>query len=235
MKSSFVALSLVLWLAASIQAQNSPSKRSLVTDEPRRHVGKPDGAPDYVPQTRTTDGQHLALTVRKLREGFDPPRPFRIWGLGSSYTNMLGNGQAWQSEIPKRFPKGPSIQYQKMVGNSCPWQYVRGWARHLVVPDQPDLVVIYTLGRPEDLEKLIVEIRTQTTADIIVPSIHWRTGDEKVVGGIRRFAAAECASRPRRVPPVRRRVRRKSSRLGKLPARQQTADRVAAEGCGTPE
>ena len=59
---------------------------------------------------------------------------------------------------------------------------VRGWARHLVVPDQPDLVLIYTLGDPADLEKLIVELRTQTTADIIVPSIHWRIGDAKLWG-----------------------------------------------------
>ena len=182
MKITLTAILLVLALTTCTKAQPAPAKRSLVTDEPRKHVGKPDGAPDYVAKHGAADGQHLALTIRKLTEGFDPPRPFRIWGLGSSYTNMLGDGEAWRSEIPKRFPDGPSIHYQKMVGNSCPWQYVRGWARHLVVPDQPDLVVIYTLGRPEDLEALILEIRTQTTADIIVPSIHWRVPDEKMWG-----------------------------------------------------
>ena len=66
-----------------------------------------------------------------------------------------------------------------MVGNSCPWQYLLGWARHLVIPDQPDLVLIYTIGNPLDLEKLIVELRSHTTADIIVPSIHWRESDRR--------------------------------------------------------
>lgn len=69
-----------------------------------------------------------------------------------------------------------------MVGNSCPWQYLSGWARHLVIPDQPDLVIIYTIGNPEDLEKLIVELRRNCTADIIVPSIHWRERDEQLFG-----------------------------------------------------
>ncbi len=172
----------LLFVPMPVVAQDAPVKRSLVTDEPRRHVGKPEGAPDYVAKTRPGDGQHLALTIQKLTEGIDPPRPFLIWALGSSYTNMLGDGEAWKTEIPKRFPGAPPITYQKMVGNSCPWQYVRGWARHLVVPDQPDLVVIYTLGTAEDLEKLILELRTQTTADIIVPSIHWRTGGAKLWG-----------------------------------------------------
>jgi len=156
--------------------------RSLVTDEPRYPVGKPEDAPEYVATPEPSAGQHLALTLQKLQQGFDPPRPFLIWALGSSYTNMLGNGEAWIEEIPKRFPQAPPIQYQKMVGNSCPWQYLRGWARHLAVPDQPDLVLIYTIGKPENLEKLILELRRHTTADIIVPSIHWRVGDTDLWG-----------------------------------------------------
>jgi hypothetical protein len=157
-------------------AQES-TKRNLITDEPRQAKGKPDGASDYVAKIEPMNGQHLALTMHKLENGIEPPRPFLIWAIGSSYTNMLGNGEAWMQEIPKRFPKAPPIEYRKMVGNSCPWQYLCGWARHLVIPDQPDLVLIYTLGDPQDLEKLIVELRSHTTADIIVPSIHWREAD----------------------------------------------------------
>ena len=170
-------ISLLALPAADSGAAAAAAPRNLVTDEPRTPKGKPAGAPDYVPKSAPTDGQHLALTMRKLEDGLDPARPFLIWAIGSSYTNMLGNGEAWTTEIPKRFPKAPPIEYRKMVGNSCPWQYLRGWARHLVIPDQPDLVLIYTIGDPADLEKLIVELRTHTTADIIVPSIHWREGD----------------------------------------------------------
>jgi hypothetical protein len=119
-------------------------------------------------------GSHLALTRQKLKNGFEPERPFLIWAIGSSYTNMLGDGSQLETLIRRKYPNAPRIVYKKMVGNSCPWQYVRGWARHLVIPDQPDLVIVYTLGKTEDLDLLLGELRAGTTADIIVPSIHWR-------------------------------------------------------------
>ena len=163
-------------------APHLSAQRSVVTDEPLRPVGKPEGAAEYVAKAAPTDGQHLALTLKKLEHGFDPPRPFLIWALGSSYTNMLGAGELWKEEIPKLFPNAPEIRYEKMVGNSCPWQYLRGWARHLAVPDQPDLVITYTNGSAADLEKLIIEIKSNTTADIIVPSLHWRERDQELWG-----------------------------------------------------
>lgn len=157
-------------------------KRNLTTDEPRTPKGRPDGAPEYVAKAEPTDGQHLALTMHKLEHGFTPDRSFLIWAIGSSYTNMLGNGEAWQEEMAKRFPNAPRIDYKKMVGNSCPWQYARGWLRHLVIPEQPDLVITYTNGNPADLEKLVIEVRQHSTADIIVPSLHWRERDQELWG-----------------------------------------------------
>jgi hypothetical protein len=167
------------WMVGLVLAQDG---RSLVTDEPLVPRGKPEGAVEYVAKAAPGAGQHLALTLKKLEQGFDPPRPFVIWAIGSSYTNMLGNGEMWQEEVARRFPKAPPIEYRKMVGNSCPWQYVRGWARHLVIPDQPDLVITYTNGDPADLERLIQELQAHTTADIIVPSLHWRERDEPLWG-----------------------------------------------------
>lgn len=172
-ESVLVAL-IALMLPASPATLSAPASKVL--------KGKPPGAAEYVANVQPDDGQHLALAIRKLEQGIEPARPFLIWALGSSYTNMLGNGEAWKEEIPKRFPKAPPIEYHKMVGNSCPWQYLRGWARHFVFPDQPDLVLVYTIGKPEDLEKLIVELRAHTTADIIVPSIHWRERDQPLWG-----------------------------------------------------
>jgi len=196
MKCILIILVLALLAPSCTQsAERKPStKRNLVTDEPRTAKGKPPGAADYVPKTAASDGQHLALTLQKLEHGIEPPRPFLIWALGSSYCNMLGNGDVWKTEIPKRFPKAPPIEYRKMVGNSCPWQYLRGWARHLVIPDQPDLVLIYTIGKPEDLEKLIVELRANTTADIIVPSIHWRERDQGLWGKSENAADQDIAA-----------------------------------------
>ncbi|MDA1041129.1 MAG: SGNH/GDSL hydrolase family protein, partial [Planctomycetota bacterium] len=184
MKYPFTLLTaLLLAPLASLQAAESTApalKRNLTTDEPLQLVGKPEGAADYMAKAVPTDGQHLALTLKKLEKGFDPPRPFLIWALGSSYTNMLGVGEPWKETIPKLFPNAPEIRYEKMVGNSCPWQYLRGWARHLAVPDQPDLVITYTNGNAADLEKLIIEIKSNTTADIIVPSLHWRERDQEL-------------------------------------------------------
>ena len=126
---------------------------------------------------RASDGVNLALTVHKLEQGLSPDRPFLIWAIGSSYTNMLGRGEIPIEIIRRRFPNAPDIVYKKHVGASVQFQYVQGWARHIVIPDQPDLVLIYTIGKPEDLDKLLTELRRGSTADIIVPSIHWRIRD----------------------------------------------------------
>ncbi len=179
-RNALRALALAAFMVALTQLLSA--ERSVVTDEPLQIIGKPEGAANYVAKAASTDGQHLALTLKKLEQGFDPPRPFLIWSLGSSYTNMLGAGEPWKETIPKLFPKAPEIRYEKMVGNSCPWQYLRGWARHLAVPDQPDLVITYTNGNAADLEKLIIEIKSNTTADIIVPSLHWRERDQPLWG-----------------------------------------------------
>ncbi len=168
-------------LFCSLAFTASLGSARLVAQEPVtfvNHSTPPGGAPAYKPSPPEDAGKHLALTMQKLEHGLTPPRPFLIWALGSSYTQMLGSGEAWQEEIRKRFPKAPPIEYKKMVGNSCPWQYLRGWARHLVFADQPDLVITYTIGDPKDLDLLLTELRQNTTADIIVPSIHWRMRDE---------------------------------------------------------
>lgn len=184
-----VLLAVALHLSSS---RGEGAERNLVTDEPVFAKAKPEGAAEHVAQAKATDGRHLALTMQKLQQGMD--RPFLIWALGSSYTNMLGNGEFWQRELPKRFPRTKQVEYRKMVGNSCPWQYLRGWARHLVIPDQPDLVIIYTIGDPADLEKLMVELRRHTAADIIVPSIHWRERDIPLRGRSENAADQDVAA-----------------------------------------
>lgn len=186
-----IDLPLLLAFALYLQPA-SAAERSLVTDEPVFAKGKPEGAAEYVAKAEANDGQYLVLTMQKLQQGMD--RPFLIWAIGSSYTNMLGSGEFWQRELPKRFPKTKQIEYRKMVGNSCPWQYLRGWARHLVIPDQPDLIITYTIGDPADLEKLLIELRRHTTADIIVPSIHWRERDIPLWGQSENAADQDVAA-----------------------------------------
>ena len=120
---------------------------------------------------RPQDGANLALTIRKLENRTSTDEPFLIWAIGSSYTNMLGMGEIPKQLIRRTYPNAPKIVYKKQVGASVPFQYLLGWARHIVIPAQPDLVLIYTIGKPEDLDTLLSELRRGCTADIIVPSM----------------------------------------------------------------
>lgn len=131
---------------------------------------------------RPDDGQNLALSLRKLSQGITPERPFLIWGIGPSYLNFLGDGTDLACHLRRRFPQAPPIVYKKHVGSSVPWSFVLGWANHYVVPEQPDLVVLYGIGRESDLEKIFQTLRRQTTADIVVATVHWKADDVKYWG-----------------------------------------------------
>jgi len=128
---------------------------------------------------RPVDGRNLALSIRKLAHGFDPERPFLIWGIGPSYLNFLGDGTDLACHLRQRFPNAPPIVYKKHVGSSVPWRYVLGWANHVVIPEQPDLVLLYGIGLESDLEKIFQTLRRHTTADIVVASVHWKADDVK--------------------------------------------------------
>ena len=128
---------------------------------------------------RPDDGRNLALSIRKRPNGFAPERPFLIWGIGPSYLNFLGDGTDLACYLRQRFPNAPPIIYRKHVGSSVPWRYVLGWAQHVVVPEQPDLVLLYGIGLESDLEKIFQTLRRQTTADIVVASVHWKADDVK--------------------------------------------------------
>lgn len=166
MKNLIRIICLGIWLHQSAAAQPAFS----AGNDP----APPGKAADYRAESRPEDGRHMALAFQKLDDEFDPPRPLLIWALGSSYTARLGAGDELIELLKKKYGETKHIEYRRMVGNSVPWQYLRGWARHLVIPDQPDIVLIYTVGKSDDLERLIVELRRNTTADIVVPSIHWR-------------------------------------------------------------
>ena len=140
----------------------------------------PEGAPEYQAPPRPGDGAQMALSLEKLEKGFDPPRPFLIWAIGSSFTNAIRGHDLLVGPIRGRFPNAPKIVYRKMAGNSTSYHFSHGWARHLVIPDQPDLVVLYNFGRTENLEKVVADVRRHTTADILVPTLHWCKPHKKV-------------------------------------------------------
>ena len=139
----------------------------------------PEGAAEYQAPPRAGDGANTALTVEKLEKGLEPERPLLIWAIGSSFTNGLGDGSTLIELLKPRFPNMPRVVYKRFAGNSTPYHLTRGWARHIVIPEQPDVVILYNFGKVDDLEKLIVDLRQATTADIIVGTIHWCVPHEK--------------------------------------------------------
>ncbi|HEY3899991.1 MAG TPA: SGNH/GDSL hydrolase family protein [Chthoniobacter sp.] len=134
----------------------------------RAHLPPFDTAP------QAGDGSNLALSVAKWegRKGI-PGKPFVIWAIGSSWTEAQKDGYGMIYAIRKNFPKAPPIVYKEHDGAGTPWDYDASWVKQFVAAEQPDLIFTYTLGSPEGLDRLLTEIRKRTTADIIVPSIHF--------------------------------------------------------------
>lgn len=120
------------------------------------------------------DGKYLATTTAKLegRLGIRG-KPFLIWGVGSSWTNFQGDLETWRQIIRQRFPNAPEIIYKNRVGSGCPYDYARGWVHTNVLAEQPDLIFCYTNGSTEALELMLRDIRQHSTADIIIPSLHF--------------------------------------------------------------
>lgn len=133
----------------------------------RRHY------PDYDVSPRPSDGRNLALSVEKWKGHGLPGKPFVIWAVGSSWTGFQGDGYPLLRAIRERFPQAPTLIYKKHVGSGTPWDFARGWLRQFVLAENPDLIFTYTNGDPDKLDDLLTAVRARSTADIIVPSLHF--------------------------------------------------------------
>ena len=156
-------------------------------EAPERPAGRappvpPAGAAPYVPQLSARAGSGLVRARQTLSSPADPARPFVIWALGSSYTNGLGFGRHALEALRARWPQAPPLVWRQTIGNAVPWQFLRGWAEGEVIPANPDVVLIYTIGKPRDLEDLLLQLRARTSAELIVPTVHWRQSDAALWG-----------------------------------------------------
>lgn len=130
--------------------------------------------PANVTKAQPGDGANLGLSKAKLAgKAGVPGRPFVVWAIGSSFTNGLGRGQQLRQMVHAVYPNAPEIVYYARMGSGSAYDFVRGWAMTGVVKDQPDLVICHTMGSPEGLEEMLKSIRSQTTADIIIGSLHF--------------------------------------------------------------
>jgi len=130
--------------------------------------------PEHQIMETPDDGKYLAMSIAKLdgKLGISG-KPFVIWGVGSSWTNGLDDIEPVRQAILSRFPHAPEIIYRKIVGSGSPYDYIRGWIHTTVLADQPDLILSYTNGSVEGLESMLKDIRTHSTADVIIPSLHF--------------------------------------------------------------
>jgi hypothetical protein len=124
-------------------------------------------------------GQNLALSVAKWQgKAGLPGKAFVIWALGSNWTHFLGNGMPLLLAIRQNFPDAPPLVYKKHTASDTHWDFAAGWARQFVGAEQPDLVLSYTNGSPVGLDAFLTQIRRQTTADIMIGSLHFFRRDK---------------------------------------------------------
>jgi len=179
--------------------------------------------PEYDDAPRVDDGKNLALSVVKWEGRGVPGKPFLIWAVGSSWTNFQGDGYPLIRAIRERFPAAPPIIYKKHAGSGTPWDFARGWVRQFVIPQQPDLVLTYTNGTPAGLEQLILEVRRQTTADIMVPSLHFfqrsKLSEQEIERGVVDWAEVRAICKKHQVEFVenRRELAAYLERIGQEP------------------
>jgi hypothetical protein len=131
--------------------------------------------PAYDVKPGPEDGKNLALSIAKWegRAGI-PGKPFVIWALGSSFTDWLGDGEELMRAIRERYPKAPPIIYRKHGGPGEPWEFIDGWIQQFVATEDPDLILTYTSGTLDGLDALLTSIRRRTTAEVIVPTLHFK-------------------------------------------------------------
>ena len=130
--------------------------------------------PERDREARPNDGINLQRFIGLLQETPPGVDKLLVYGIGSSYTNMLGNGEQLVQWVQEHFANAPEIVYKKHVGSAVAYDFTRGWMRQLVLGEKPDLVILYSEGTGSDLEKLLKDFRSHSAADVIVASLHLR-------------------------------------------------------------
>ncbi|HEY3900809.1 MAG TPA: hypothetical protein VGM54_19520 [Chthoniobacter sp.] len=145
--------------------------------------------PAYEVNPGPGDGKNLALSIAKWegRAGI-PGKPFVIWALGSSFTDRQGDGEELIRAIRERFPKAPPIIYRKHGGPGEPWEFIDGWIQQFVATEDPDLIFTYTSGTLEGLDAMLTSIRRRTTAEVILPTLHFKPDSTMTPDDIERGA-----------------------------------------------
>lgn len=156
--------------AAEPEAAKAPADfgmfRAPLPDPDGRVQGKWD-YPALRPIVQGGMGQHIARTMRLLSESTPQKRnKVRILIYGQSLSKQSWAGRV-RDELSRRFPHAQIEFHNRAIGGFIA-SMLRRTLEHDVIPLYPDLVILHDYGRDDDYEEIIRQIRTRTTAEIMI-------------------------------------------------------------------
>ena len=121
-------------------------------------------------------GANLARTMSLLESGKYTHRPVRIVFYGQSIES--GWPELLIQHLRERYPGTTIVSDNRAIGGWFVWRLLRA-LKHDVLGWQPDLVLFSAYqGTAEVWERLLSDLRRETTADIIIRTQHLSRGDD---------------------------------------------------------
>ena len=125
-------------------------------DYPALRSGAPGGYGAAIPRTMQLLSQSTPQKRNKVR----------VLVYGQSLSKQSWAGRV-RDELARRFPHAEIEFHNRSIGGFIS-SMLRRTLEHDVIPLYPDLIMLHDYGREDDYEDLIRQIRTRTTAEIIV-------------------------------------------------------------------
>lgn len=112
-------------------------------------------------------GQHIRRSLRLLSESTPQQRnKIRVLVYGQSLSKQSWAGRV-RDELGRRFPNA-QIEFHNLSIGGFISSMLRRTLEHDVIPLYPDLIILHDYGSEDDYEEMIRQIRTRTTAEIMV-------------------------------------------------------------------
>jgi hypothetical protein len=112
-------------------------------------------------------GQHIRRSMKLLSESTLLQRnKIRVLVYGQSLSKQSWAGRV-RDELGRRFPNAQIEFHNRSIGGFIS-SMLRRTLEQDVIPLYPDLVILHDFGREDDYEEMIRQIRTRTTAEIMV-------------------------------------------------------------------
>ena len=112
-------------------------------------------------------GQNIQRSLRLLAQSTPQQRnKIRVLIYGQSLSKQSWAGRV-RDELSRRFPNAQIEFHNRSIGGFIASMLLRTLEQD-VIPLYPDLIILHDYGREDDYEEMIRQIRTRTTAEIMV-------------------------------------------------------------------